>query len=111
MGLADIKGDKAFDVFADIMGPMMNIATDEEVAGFFKVTEIPEGEDAQKFAMERVKQYLPSLLKNHKDDLIAILASLDGKTEKEYKKNLTVPGIFQSVNALITDQTFRAFLS
>lgn len=111
MGLADIKGDKAFDVFAEIMEPIINISMDEEVKGLFEVTEVPEGVDREKFAMERVKKYFPILLKKHKNDLIVILAALEGKSAREYKKNLSVPGIFQSVNGLLVDPTFRAFLS
>lgn len=111
MGLADIKGEACFDVFADIMGPMMNIAADKETAQFFKPHEVPEGEDPDVFKANIMKEYLPKLLKDHKQDFIAILASLDGKTPAQYTKGLTVPQLFQNVMAVFSDPMFRSFLA
>lgn len=111
MGLADIKGEKCFDVFADMLEPMLNIASDEEAMQYFKVQELPEGADAKEFAMQRTKELLPIVLKKHKDDLIAILAAFNGMTPKQYLKDLTVPALFKSVNDLVTDPVFRAFLA
>lgn len=111
MGIADIKGDQAFDVFAEIMEPMINIAMDEEISELFKPMEVPEDADPQKLALERVRKYLPLLMKKHKDDLIVILANLEGQKPKEYAKNMTIPGVLSSVNGLIADPAFRSFLS
>lgn len=111
MGLADIKGEKCFDVFADIMGPMMNIAADKEAVEFFKPQEIPEGEDEAVYKANMMKEYLPKLLKGHKQDFIAILAAFDGKTPKAYTKDLTVPQLFQNVMAVFSDPMFRSFLA
>lgn len=111
MGLMDIKGDKCFDVFADVLGPMLNIATDEEAMAYFKVQEVPEGEDPGEYAVKRTRDLLPVVLKKHKDDLIDIMAALEGKDRKEYLKDLTVPGLMQSIMALASDPAFRAFLA
>lgn len=111
MGLADIKGDQCFDIFADIMGPMMNIAADKEAAGFFKPHEVPEGEDPDVYKAGIMKEYLPKLLKGHKEDFIAILAAFEGKTPKQYTKDLTVPQLFRNVMAIFSDPMFRSFLA
>lgn len=111
MGLAEIKGEKCFDVFAEMLEPLLSIASDEEAMEYFKVQEVPEGEDAQAYALKRTKELLPLILKKHKDDIVAILAAFDGKTPAQYLKTLTVPGLFKSINDLVTDPVFRAFLS
>lgn len=111
MGLADIKGDQCFDVFADIMGPMMNIAADEKALDFFKPHEVPDGEDENVYKAKIMKDFLPVLLKDHKEDFIAILAALDGVTPEEFTKDLTVPKLFQNVMSVFNDPLFRAFLS
>lgn len=111
MGLADIKGEACFDVFADIMGPMMNIAADKEAAQFFKPHEVPEGEDENVFRAGIMKEYLPRLLKDHKGDFIAILAAFDGTDPETYVKDLTVPQLFKNVMAVFSDPMFRSFLA
>lgn len=111
MGLADIKGEKAFDALADMLEPMLNIASDTEAMQYFKAVEVPEGVDPQEFALQRTKDLLPILMKQHKNDLIAILAAMEGKSTKQYTKDLTVPGLLNSVYSLMTDPSFRAFLA
>ena len=36
MRLSDIKGDRVFDVIADIIDPIANIASDETASALFK---------------------------------------------------------------------------
>ena len=36
MRLSDIQGDRVFDVIADIIDPVANIAEDDDAASFFK---------------------------------------------------------------------------
>lgn len=110
MSLSSIKGEQCFDVFADIMEPILNIASDPEAMEYFKVQEVPEGVDPQEYSIEISKKLMPLVLKKHKDDLIEILAAIDGKTSEEYLEELTVPKLFKSIHGLMTDPVFRSFL-
>ena len=111
MSLADIKGEKAFDVIAEIAGPALNIATDDEISGFFQPLKVPKGMTMQTYALKRMHKYFPTLLKKHKQDFIVILAAMNDKTVEEYEAELTVPILFQSIMDLMHDPTFKSFLS
>lgn len=110
MGLADIKGEKCLDVFADVMGPLMSIAADPEAMAFFKVHEVPDGMDETTYRAGLMKDYLPALIKAHKTDFVEILAAVNGQEPKEYAKELTVMSLFRDIMGLFTDPAFRAFL-
>lgn len=111
MGLGDVKGDKCFEVLADIIAPVMRIAQDEESMKFFKKEDRPEGITDQQYGLYIMENYFPLLLKAHKDDFAEILAALNGKTKKEYLKNLTFTSMFNDIYSLITDKTFMSFLA
>lgn len=110
MSLSSIKGEQCFDVFADIMEPILNIASDPEAMEYFKVQEVPEGMDPQEYSIQLSKKLMPLVLKKHKADLIEILAAVEGMTAEEYTEGLTVPKLFKSVHDLMTDPVFRSFL-
>ena len=66
MKLSDIHGERVFDVIADIIDPIANIAEDEKASAMFRREKIPEGMTAKEFAMQRARKALPALLKQHK---------------------------------------------
>lgn len=112
MRLSEIKGERVFDVIADIIGPCCNIAQDEGVSSLFdRSVKRPEGMSAKDFALERVKESMPTLLRNHKDDLVAILSAIEGVTTDEYMDGLTMPKLIQGVFEMLTDDDLLAFLS
>lgn len=111
MKLSDIKGDRVFDVIADIIEPACNIATDDEAGKFFKRDSRPEDMSVREFTLKQIKEALPPLLKTHKEDLIKIMATLDGISPEEYKKNLTMAGLFQGLYEILTDEDLLSFLS
>lgn len=43
MKLSDIQGDRVFDVIADIIDPIANIAEDEKASAMFQREKLPEG--------------------------------------------------------------------
>ena len=63
MKLSDIQGDRVFDVIADIIDPIANIAEDEKASAMFRREKLPEGMTAKQFVTQRVRKALPSLLK------------------------------------------------
>ena len=53
MKLSDIQGDRVFDVIADIIDPIANIAEDEKASAMFQREKLPEGMTGKQFAMQR----------------------------------------------------------
>lgn len=112
MRLSEIKGERTFDVIAAIIEPCCNIAQDEVVADLFdRSRKRPEGMSAKDFALERVKASVPGLMRSHKDDLVAILAAIEGTDPDEYMREVTVPSIVKAVYEILTDDDLLAFLS
>lgn len=110
MRLSDIKGERVFDVIADIIEPCCNIMQDEDSASLFKGKR-PDGMDMREFAIAKVKRAVPSLMHSHKDDLIAILSALEGIDAGEYREELTMPKLIQGIYEMVTDEDLLSFLS
>lgn len=106
MKLSDIHGERVFDVIADIIDPIANIAEDEKASAMFRREKIPEGMTAKKFAMQRVRKALPALLKGHKGDIIAILAAIEGVSAENYKGALNLAKLMRDATELLTDEAF-----
>lgn len=109
MKLSDIKGDACLDVLADITGPVIALAQDEDVKALFSGNGCPEGADRYQYATEQVKKGLPKLVKAHKAEVIKILAALDGKAPEEYAKELTLAKLMADIVELLTDEDFGSF--
>ena len=109
MKLSDIKGDACLDVLADITGPIIALAQDEDVKSLFSGKGCPDGVDRYQYATEQVKKGLPKLVKTHKAEFIQILAALDGKAPEEYAKELTLAKLMADLVELLTDEDFGSF--
>lgn len=106
MRLSDIKGDRVFDVIADIIDPIANIASDETASDLFKRKKLPEGMTAKAFLMERARKAVPALLKGHKGDIITVLATIEGVSTDDYRASLTLAKLMQDTAELLTDEAF-----
>lgn len=106
MKLSDIRGDRVFDVIADIIGPIANIAEDDAAAALFRREKPPEGMTPKKFLLERARKAAPKLLKGHKADLVAILSSVEGVSPETYAGVLNLPKLLRDVTELLTDEAF-----
>ena len=112
MRLSEIKGERVFDVIADIIEPACNIAQDKEAAEIFdRSVKRPDDVTATEFALSRIKGAMPKLMRSHKDDLVAILSSIDGVSAEEYLESLTMPKLIHGVYEILTDEDLLAFLS
>ena len=69
----DIKGEESLDVLAEILVPITVIANDEEVKKGFETN---------------VAMCASIALKNHKKEVIDILAAIDGRDREEMLKDL-----------------------
>lgn len=111
MKLSVIKGDRVLDVIADIIDPIANMVQDKDVAAMFEYEAVPEGMEARDFFAKRMRKGLPILLKNHKADIIAVMAAIEGVTPGQYAASLDFPKLLTDVMELVTDDAFLDFLS
>lgn len=111
MKLSDIKGERVFDVIADIIDPIANIAADDEAANLFKRKPLPKAVDARKFTINRMRASVPKLIKSHKDDVVSILAIMEGISAEEYVKELNMLNLISDFADLITDDGILALFT
>lgn len=110
MKLSDIKGERVFDVIADITEPVINIAQDEKVT-LFKRENPPEGVTARAFALQKIAKNAPLLLKKHKSDISTVLAAIKGQTVDEYVAGLNMATLSIDLLELLNDQEFVSFFT
>ena len=96
MRLSDYKGEEALDVLADIIEPLANIITDEEIQEMAKKDNTP------------VLAMVKPAIKNHKRDLIEILARLENKTVEEYEKTMNLLTLPKQVMELLNDSEVQS---
>nr|DAH30864.1 MAG TPA: hypothetical protein [Caudoviricetes sp.] len=106
MKLSDIHGERVFDVIADIIDPIANIAEDEKASAIFRREKIPEGMTAKEFAMQRARRAIPALLHGHKNDIVTILATIEGVSADDYKGVLNLVKLVRDTTELLTDEAF-----
>lgn len=106
MRLSDIKGDRVFDVIADIIDPIANIASDETASALFKREKLPEGMTAKSFLLKRARKAVPALLKGHKSDIITVLSTIEGVSADDYRESLTLAKLMKDTAELMTDEAF-----
>ena len=76
MKLSEIKGEKALEVMADLLDPLAEIISDEEIKAVY--------EDKDKTYLDVAKL----AIKSHTKALTAILALLDGENPETYEVSL-----------------------
>lgn len=110
MRLSDVKGERTFEVIAEIVDPIGSIAEDEAVAEFFKREPVPKGKTAGQVFVGKVRKALPIILREHRDDIVRIFAAIDGTPPAEYLERTDLKSLANDVFELITDEEFLAFL-
>ena len=131
MKLSEVKGDRVFDVIADIIEPIATIAQDEDAIKLFASGDKPEDMTSWEYFVERAKTSIPVLMKKYKKEISEVLAALNGITVEEYVEGipnpkydedpenepmyevppLTIPKLFADVLDLVTDSEFVSFFS
>lgn len=106
MKLSDIKGERTLDVIAEIIEPISNIAQDKQAAALFKREKAPKGMDVRSFAIEKLKNAAVSLIKTHKNDIIAILAAIQGVSVEEYTDTLNIAKLMHDFVDIANDSEF-----
>lgn len=136
MKLSEIKGERVFDVIADVIGPVATIAQDEDAARLFDSKDKPEDMTSWQFFVERAKVSIPAIMRNHKSEICEIMSVVNGITAEEYVNGvenpdyeperaseegysvpkykvapLTVTKLFADLLDLVTDSEFVSFFS
>lgn len=111
MRLSDVRGERTLDVIADIIGPVANIAGDEDMRELFSRKPCPEGMTPTEFMLGRVSENLPSVLRSHKSDIIGVLAAIGGTTPEEYADGMDMVTLLRDVLELVNDKVFVDFLA
>ncbi len=109
MKLSEIRGERVFDVVADIIDPIVVIASDKDASKLFKREKCPDGMEPWEFFLQRVRESLPTLVKTHKKELITILAVINDVDEGEYVKELSFPKLLADLIELVNDAEFVSF--
>nr|DAH78807.1 MAG TPA: hypothetical protein [Caudoviricetes sp.] len=102
MKLSDIKGEEVFDVIGEVAGPIASIATDDKVIAAAKACQ-------GKSNSEVVRWLVPVIFKDHRDDLVAVLAAVNLTTTEEYMAGVTMPKLIADVADVLGDSELLAF--
>lgn len=111
MRLSDVKGERTFEVVADIIEPVYRIAQDEAAVEMLSPKPCPEGEDPKHFMARRLVAGVPALLRSHKGDLVAIMAAIEGEDAEEYAASLDLAKLVVSLTELVSDPALMGFLA
>ena len=111
MRLSEVRGERVFDVMADLIPPLCKIATDKDVKSLLKRRNVPKGMDPRDFVLKRVQQAGPKIIKAHKDDLIDVLCIIGGTDRAEYVEGMTLMSLWADVMELLNDEDFISFLA
>lgn len=95
MRLSEFKNEKALDVLAEIIEPITEIVTDEDVKNSIK-------------EKNKIKA-ISKAIKNHKKEIIYILAVLDDEPIETYEVNLaTLPF---KIMEILSDEVLNDFFT
>lgn len=94
MKLAELKGEKAIEVIADLIDPVTKIASDPKFAGLFKARRI-EGESDRQMTIRNLTEKLPDLIRSHKRDVLSIICAVNGKNPDELSMSEIIGGAIQ----------------
>lgn len=95
MRLSDIKGEAALDVIADIIEPAAKIMADPNIADAFR-------------KKESIAKISSCIIKNHKNEVIDILAALEREDRKIYLDKINLLTIPKKLMEMLGDPSILA---
>lgn len=111
MKLSDVRGERVFDVMADIIAPVCRIAKSNDLSSILQRDKLKKGEDPRAHVLGKVERHLPNLIREHHGDVVAVLASIEGVSTEEYMESMTIMSLYNDVYELLADESFLDFLS
>lgn len=112
MKISEIKGEKLFDILADVIEPITNIADSAPMQAIFDdIAARSKDNDAQsiaQFTIDEIRAHVPQLLRENKKDMIKLLSVLNEQTTQEYCADLTLGKLMSdSLDLLAQDEMVR----
>lgn len=111
MRLSEVRGERVFDVIADIIDPVAEIATSKEMEKLLERRTTPKGVDPRTYALQRVRRVVPKLIREHKGAFVAVMSAIGGVTPEQYLDGLTMASLLADVSDLLTDDAFTDFFT
>ena len=112
MRISELSTDKAADVLCEVSTYALNIVTDEELRDSLKAQIDAEKPQTvgERYAIgaQRIGQWIPILLKKHRDDVFGILAAINGTTIAAIKKQNIIKTMLQ-VREVVKDKDLMDF--
>lgn len=93
MKLSEIKGERALDVLADLIDPVASLAKDAELVALMEKDN----------RVEAIKK----LLRDHKQEVITVMAVLEGKTYADYEKEVNLLSLPMALAEAFNDEALR----
>lgn len=94
MKLSDYKGEEALDVLADIIDPIAEIVQDKNLVESIKAAYKDKG---------AIAQLIKPIIKDHKKEIIAILAAIERETPEEFAEKMTLLTLPAKLLELLND--------
>lgn len=111
MKFSEIKNERVFSAISEIIPPICSIAKDKNAMALFRKKVLSEGENIREAAIERISSTVPELLKEHKGEIITILAAIEGVTPAEYTESLNIVKLINDVIELLSDKAFMTLFT
>lgn len=112
MRISELSTDKAADVLCEVSTYALNIVTDDELRDSLKAQIDAEKPQTvgERYAIgaQRIGQWIPILLKKHRDDVFGILAAINGTTIAAIKKQNIIKTMLQ-VREAVRDKDLMDF--
>ena len=99
--LSDYKGEEALDILADIIEPLCVVFADKDIQALYA-----EGKKEKKI-IPPIK-YIKPALKNHKEELLTILARIEGVPVDEYKETVNFVTLPLQILSVVNDPNIKS---
>lgn len=104
--LSDYKGEEALDILADIIEPLCMILADAEIQELNKLMMAKKKKKDGKYVTKI--DFIKPALKNHKDEVIYILARIEGVTPDEYRDSVNILTLPTQILSVVNDPTIKS---
>lgn len=111
MKLSEIKGERVFDVLADVIAPVATIAKDKDAIKLFSAEGRPEDVTPWDWFVERATIAMPVILKTYRTEICQIMAAINDVPVEEYVEGITIQKLLKDTLDLVTDSEFVSFFS
>lgn len=92
------KGEQSLDILVEIMEPAALIMADKEVAELGK-------------SKSPIIKIVKAAIKNHKKEVIEILAALEGETPEEYAEKMNILTVPKKLLEILNDPDLMSFFT